>query len=145
MRVSSASARRSGSIRSRRAASISGARFAKPAWIWVWKEAFLWVSRVSDKAEPKGASTLLQSKLEVESVPPSTYLELAGIVKEVVPDAGQLLFSADWAGESESTLISTRSWATIESPFHPRERSQSEGINAGHRSTGQGAAGRSAV
>jgi hypothetical protein len=61
-------------------------------------------AKIVPPTEPKGNSTLLQSKLEVESVPPSTYLELAGIVKEVVPDAGQLLFSADWAGESESTL-----------------------------------------
>lgn len=61
-------------------------------------------AKIGPPAEPKGNSTLLQSTLEVESVPPSTYLELAGIVEEVVPDSGQLLFSADWAGESGSTL-----------------------------------------
>ncbi len=60
--------------------------------------------KIEPPAEPKGTPTLLQSKLAVETVPPATYLELAGIVKEVVPDAGQLLLSADWAGESESTL-----------------------------------------
>jgi len=64
-------------------------------------------ARIEPPAEPKGTPTLLQSKLAVESVPPATYFELAGIVKEVVPDAGQILFSADWAGESESTLTLT--------------------------------------
>jgi hypothetical protein len=59
---------------------------------------------IEPPAEPKGTPTLLQSKLAIESVPPATYLELAGIVKEVGPDTGQLLLSADWAGESESTL-----------------------------------------
>lgn len=61
-------------------------------------------AKIEPPAEPKGASTLLQSKLEVESVPPSTYLELAGILKEVQPETGQLLLSTDWAGEGESTL-----------------------------------------
>jgi hypothetical protein len=61
-------------------------------------------AKIEPPLEPNGNSTPLQSKLEVESVPPSTYLELAGIVKEVLPETGQLLFSADWAGESESTL-----------------------------------------
>lgn len=46
---------------------------------------------------------LWQEKVEGEPGPPSTYLDLAGIVKEVLPD-GHLAFSADWAGESESTL-----------------------------------------
>lgn len=64
-------------------------------------------AKIAPPAEPKGNSTLLQSKLEIESVPPSTYLELAGIVKQVLPETGQLLFSADWAGESESTLTLT--------------------------------------
>lgn len=61
-------------------------------------------AKIEPPLEPKGSSTLLQGKLEVESVPPSTYLELAGIVKEVLLETGQLLLSADWAGESESTL-----------------------------------------
>jgi hypothetical protein len=61
-------------------------------------------AKIEPSAEPKAGSTLVQSKLEVESVPPSTYLELAGIVKEVLPETGQLLFSVDWAGESESSL-----------------------------------------
>lgn len=60
-------------------------------------------AKIEPPAEPKASSTLVQSRLKVESVPPSTYLELAGIVREVQPD-GHLLFSADWAGESESSL-----------------------------------------
>jgi hypothetical protein len=62
------------------------------------------IAKIEPPAEPKASSTLVQSKLKVESVPPSTYLELAGIVKEILPETGQLLFSADWAGESESTI-----------------------------------------
>jgi hypothetical protein len=54
-------------------------------------------------SNPKTDSILVQRKVEVDSIPPSTYLELAGMVKEVLPD-GHLLFSADWAGESESSL-----------------------------------------
>jgi hypothetical protein len=61
-------------------------------------------AKIEPPAEPKAGSTLVQSKLEVESVPPSTYLELAGIAKEFQPETSQLLFSADWAGESESSL-----------------------------------------
>ncbi len=64
-------------------------------------------AKIEPPAEPKGNLTLLQSKLAVESVPPATYLELAGLAKEVVPETGQLSFSADWAGESESTLLLT--------------------------------------
>lgn len=60
-------------------------------------------AKIEDPEEPKAAPTLVQSKVEVEPGPPSTYLDLAGVVKEVLPD-GHLLFSADWAGESESTL-----------------------------------------
>lgn len=56
--------------------------------------------------KPKTDSILVQSKIEVDSIPPSTYLELAGIVKEALAD-GHLLFSADWAGESESSLTLT--------------------------------------
>jgi hypothetical protein len=59
---------------------------------------------IEPPAEPKGISPLVQSKVAVETGPPSTYLDLAGIVREVLPDSGQLLLSADWAGESESTL-----------------------------------------
>jgi hypothetical protein len=61
-------------------------------------------AKIEPPAEPNASSTLVQGKLEVESVPPSAYLELAGIVKAVAPDTGQLLFSVDWAGESEATL-----------------------------------------
>ncbi len=64
-------------------------------------------AKIEPPDEPKGHSTLLQSKLEVASVPPSTYLELAGIVKEVLKEEGQILFSVDWAGESESSLTLT--------------------------------------
>lgn len=64
-------------------------------------------AKIEPPPEPKRSSTLLQSKLELESVPPSTYLELAGIVKQVLPETGQLLFSADWAGESEAALTLT--------------------------------------
>lgn len=53
--------------------------------------------------EPKATATLVQSKVEVEPGPPTTYLDMAGIVEEVLPD-GHLLFSADWVGESESTI-----------------------------------------
>ncbi len=64
-------------------------------------------AKIEPSAEPKASSTLVQSKLKVESVPPSSYLELAGIVKEILPETSQLLISADWAGESESTLTLT--------------------------------------
>lgn len=59
---------------------------------------------IENPVEPDSAPTLVESKLEVEPGPPSTYLDLAGILKEVLPDTGQLFLSADWAGESESTL-----------------------------------------
>lgn len=51
-------------------------------------------------------SGLWQEKVEIESGEPSTYLELAGIVREVLPD-GHILFSADWSGEGESTFTLT--------------------------------------
>lgn len=49
---------------------------------------------------------LVQKKLEPEPGPPSTYLDLAGAVKEVSPD-GHLLLSADDARESEADLTLT--------------------------------------
>jgi hypothetical protein len=49
---------------------------------------------------------LVQKKLEPEPDPPSTYLDLAGVVKEVSPD-GHLLLSADDARESEADLTLT--------------------------------------
>jgi len=56
-------------------------------------------------AETKAPPTLVQDELEVGStLDPSTYLELAGIVEEVSPDGARLAFSADWSGESGSTL-----------------------------------------
>jgi hypothetical protein len=57
--------------------------------------------------EPKGASRLVQGKLETEPGPPSTYLDLAGVVKEILPDTGQLVLSADDARESEVDLTLT--------------------------------------
>jgi hypothetical protein len=53
------------------------------------------------------AATLEQSKLVVEPGPPSTYLDLAGIVTEVLPESGQILFSADDTRESETDLTFT--------------------------------------
>ena len=50
--------------------------------------------------EPAAASW--QRELELEPGPPSTYLDLAGIVKEVLPDTNQLLLSADDTRESDS-------------------------------------------
>ncbi len=64
-------------------------------------------AKIAEPGEPKGAISLTQSEVEVEPGPPSTYLDLAGIVEEVLPDANQLLFSADGAGESESSLTLT--------------------------------------
>jgi hypothetical protein len=43
----------------------------------------------------------------VEPGPPSTYLDLAGIVTEVLPESGQILFSADDTRESETDLTFT--------------------------------------
>ncbi|HET8862688.1 MAG TPA: hypothetical protein VFM94_05500 [Solirubrobacterales bacterium] len=51
-------------------------------------------------------SGLRQEKLETEPGPPSTYLDLAGVVKEVSPD-GHLLLSADDSRESEADLTLT--------------------------------------
>lgn len=48
-------------------------------------------------------SGLWQEKVDMEPGPPSTYLDLAGVVKEVTPD-GHLLFSADDNRESEVDL-----------------------------------------
>lgn len=53
--------------------------------------------------EPRATPTLLESKREIEPGPPSIYLDLAGIVKGVLPD-GHLLFTVDWAEESDSVL-----------------------------------------
>lgn len=51
-------------------------------------------------------SGLWQEKVATEPGPPSTYLDLAGMVKEVSPD-GHLLFSADDKRESEADLTLT--------------------------------------
>jgi hypothetical protein len=47
---------------------------------------------------------LSQQELEVEPGPPSTYLDLAGVVAEVASDATQIALSADDAGESGAAL-----------------------------------------
>jgi hypothetical protein len=52
-------------------------------------------------------SGLRQKQIEIEPGPPSTYLDLAGIFKEVLPETGQLLFSADDTRESKADLILT--------------------------------------
>lgn len=51
-------------------------------------------------------SGLVQKKIEPEPGPPSTYLDLAGVVKEVSPD-GHLLLSADDSREGEADLTLT--------------------------------------
>jgi hypothetical protein len=51
-------------------------------------------------------SGLVQKKLEIEPGPPSTYLDLAGVVKEISPD-GHLLLSADDSREGEADLTLT--------------------------------------
>lgn len=62
-------------------------------------------ARIEPPAEPRSAPALVQSDLEVDrALEPSTYLELAGIVEEVTPDGSRLAFSAEWSGESASTL-----------------------------------------
>jgi hypothetical protein len=63
-------------------------------------------AKIEAPAEPKADPTLVQSEIEIEPGPPSTYLDLAGIVKEVLPD-GHLLLSADDNGESEADLTLT--------------------------------------
>lgn len=50
---------------------------------------------------------LWQRQVELEPGPPSTYLDLAGIVKGVDADTAQLLFSADDTDESEADLTLT--------------------------------------
>lgn len=53
------------------------------------------------------ADVLVQAKVEVEAGEPSTYLDLAGVPTEIVPETGQLLFSADDAGQSRADLTLT--------------------------------------
>jgi hypothetical protein len=61
-------------------------------------------ARIEKSTDPKAPATLKQAQLTVESAPPLTELELAGIFREEVPGAGQLLFSSDDSGESDRTL-----------------------------------------
>lgn len=56
-----------------------------------------------DPAAPP-LDVLVQRELEVEPGEPTTYLDLAGIVKQVLPETAQLLLSADGSGESEKDL-----------------------------------------
>lgn len=57
---------------------------------------------VTAAIEPDGK--LVQRQLKVEPGVPTTYLDLAGIAGEVLPETGQLLFSADSTRESEADL-----------------------------------------
>lgn len=63
-------------------------------------------AEIEESEEPRALPALVQSKVEVEPGPASTYLDLTGIVEEVLSD-GHLLLSADWAGESEASLMLT--------------------------------------
>lgn len=47
---------------------------------------------------------LVERKVEVEPGEPATYLDLAGIVGQDLPETGQILFSADGVRESEADL-----------------------------------------
>lgn len=62
---------------------------------------------IEPPAEPASTPTLVQSEIEAEPGTPSTYLDLAGIVKEVLPETGHLILSADDTRESESDLTLT--------------------------------------
>jgi hypothetical protein len=58
----------------------------------------------AETGKSKPESILVQHKIAVDPGPPSSYLEMAVIVKEILPGAGELLLSADSAGEGESSL-----------------------------------------
>lgn len=60
--------------------------------------------QTAETVKPKAESILVQRKIKVDPGPPSTYLEMAAIVKEILPDTGELLLSADSAGEGEASL-----------------------------------------
>ncbi|MGC1851363.1 MAG: hypothetical protein WA687_02855 [Solirubrobacterales bacterium] len=68
---------------------------------------YLTVTATIAAPEPNATPTLVENKRELEPGPPSTYLDLAGIFKEVTPETTQLLFSADDTGESEADLTLT--------------------------------------
>ena len=55
------------------------------------------------------SSALWQQKMKVEDVPPSTYLEVAGLVSGVCLDRPGLLLSVDGAGDSGKHLLLTPS------------------------------------
>lgn len=60
---------------------------------------------VTAAIEPGGE--LRQRQIEVEDVPPSTYLDLAGIFGAHLPETNQILLSADGVRESEADLTLT--------------------------------------
>lgn len=62
-------------------------------------------STVDPSAPP--LDILVQRSIEIEPGEPTTYLDLAAIVKGVLPETAQLLLSADGAGESEKELTLT--------------------------------------
>jgi len=57
--------------------------------------------------DPQAPPALVETKRELEPGPPSTYLDLAGIFKEVSSETNQLLLSADDTRESETDLTLT--------------------------------------
>jgi hypothetical protein len=59
---------------------------------------------IEQSDESRSPATLLQGKIEIEPGPPSTYLDLTGIVKEILPETTQLLLSADDNREAEADL-----------------------------------------
>jgi len=59
------------------------------------------------KAAIEPGARLVQRQLEIEEVPPSTYLDLAGILSEVLPQSAQIMLSADGSNESEADLTLT--------------------------------------
>ncbi|HEY5814961.1 MAG TPA: hypothetical protein VIS95_01315 [Solirubrobacterales bacterium] len=61
-------------------------------------------AQVEAPAVGEDAPRLVQRELELEPGPPSVYLDLAGILREVVADSSQLSLSADGSGEGEGTL-----------------------------------------
>ncbi|HEX7058949.1 MAG TPA: hypothetical protein VF176_03785 [Solirubrobacterales bacterium] len=63
-----------------------------------------------DIEQPTGlepTATLWQHEIDVVDGAPSTYLDLAGTVEAILPEVGQILFSADDAREGEADLTLT--------------------------------------
>jgi hypothetical protein len=77
-----------------------------PLGAYVTVTAAIEESEEPEAEEPRAAAaTLMQREVEAEPGPPSTYLDLAGIVGEVLPEANQLLLSADDTRASEADLV----------------------------------------